>query len=49
MFTYTFGGKNGKKHVLHESTDMVAVRTRNSRDLTKSVISDKGRKASEKH
>jgi hypothetical protein len=24
MFTYTFGGKNGTKHVLHESTDMVA-------------------------
>ena len=35
MFTYTFGGKNGTKHVLHESTDMVAVRTRNSRNLKK--------------
>jgi subtilisin family serine protease len=45
MFTYTFGGKNGTKHVLHESTDMVAVRTRNSRELTTSVISDRGRKA----
>ena len=45
MFTYTFGGKNGTKHVLHESTDMVAVRTKNSRELTKSVISDRGRKA----
>ena len=42
MYTYTFGGKNGTKHTLHESTDMVAVRTRNSRDLANSVISEKG-------
>jgi hypothetical protein len=26
MYTYTFGGKNGKKHILHESNDMVVVR-----------------------
>jgi hypothetical protein len=26
MYTYTFGGKNGKKHVLHESSDMIVVR-----------------------
>lgn len=45
MFTYTFGGKNGTKHVLHESTDMVAVRTRNSRNLKSAVISEKGKKA----
>ncbi len=45
MYTYTFGGKNGTRHVLHESTDMVAVRTRNSRDLDKAVISEKGKKA----
>jgi subtilisin family serine protease len=45
MFTYTFGGKNGTKHVLHESSDMVAVRTRNSRDLKSAVTSDKGKKA----
>jgi len=45
MVTYTFGGKGGTRHVLHESTDMVAVRTRNSRDLANSVISEKGRKA----
>lgn len=44
MFTYTFGGKNGTKHVLHESSDMVAVRTRNSRNLKSAVISDKGKK-----
>jgi subtilisin family serine protease len=45
MYTYTFGGKDGTKHVLHESSDMVAVRTRNSRDLKSAVISDKGKKA----
>lgn len=45
MYTYTFGGKNGTRHVLHESTDMVAVRTKNSRDLDKAVISEKGKKA----
>jgi len=45
MFTYTFGGKNGTKHVLHESKDMVAIRTRNSRNLKSAVISDKGKKA----
>jgi len=45
MYTYTFGGKNGTRHVLHESTDMVAVRTRNSRDLDDAVISEKGKKA----
>ena len=45
MFTYTFGGKNGTRHVLHESSDMVAVRTRNSRNLKSAVISDKGKKA----
>ena len=45
MYTYTLGGKNGKKYVLHESQDMVAVRTRNSRDLKNAVISEKGKKA----
>jgi len=45
MYAYTFGGKNGTRHVLHESTDMVAVRTRNSRDLKSAVISEKGKKA----
>lgn len=45
MFTYTFGGKNGIKHILHESSDMVAIRTRNSRNLNNAVISDKGKKA----
>jgi subtilisin family serine protease len=45
MYTYTLGGKNGKKYVLHESKDMVAVRTRNSRNLKNAVISEKGKKA----
>ncbi len=45
MVTYTFGGKNGTRHVLHESSDMVVVRTRNSRNLKSSVISVKGKKA----
>ena len=45
MYTYTFGGKNGTRHVLHESSDLVAVRTKNSRDLDTAVISEKGKKA----
>jgi subtilisin family serine protease len=45
MYTYTLGGKNGKKYILHESKDMVAVRTRNSRNLKNAVISEKGKKA----
>ena len=45
MFTYTFGGKNGTRHTLHESSDMVVIRTRNSRNLKNAVVSDKGKKA----
>jgi subtilisin family serine protease len=45
MYTYTFGGKNGKKYFLNESTDMVAVRTKNARDLKNAVISEKGKQA----
>jgi len=45
MYTYTFGGKNGKKYILRESSDLVAVRTRNSRNLKSAVVSDKGKKA----
>lgn len=48
MFTYTFGGKDGKKHVLHESSDMVAIRTRNSRSLKNAIFSEEGKKALEK-
>ncbi|MGB8490607.1 MAG: S8 family serine peptidase [Bacteroidales bacterium] len=43
MYTYTYGGKNGRKHTLQESTDLIAVRTRNSMDLKSAVISEKGR------
>lgn len=44
MYTYTLGGKNGKKYFLRESEDLVAVRTRNSRDLKSAIVSDKGKK-----
>jgi len=43
MYTYTLGGKNGKKYVLHESTDMVAVRLIKKADNHKAVISEKSR------
>jgi len=36
MYTYTFGGKNGKKHILHESSDMVVVRMKKKSDLSAS-------------
>lgn len=45
MYTYTFGGKKGEKHVLRESTDMVAIRTRNSRMMKDAVMSPVGKKA----
>ncbi len=45
MYTYTLGGKSGKKYVLHESADMVAVRTRSSRSIKSAVSSPGGKKA----
>jgi subtilisin family serine protease len=45
MYTYTFGGKNGKKHTLYESSDMVAVRIRNSPDLKNAIRTEKGLEA----
>jgi subtilisin family serine protease len=45
LYTYTLGGKNGKKHTLHESVDMVAIRTKNSRDLTNAIVSTDGKQA----
>ena len=45
MYTYTFGGKNGRKHTLFESSDMVAVRIRNTPDLKNAVKSPEGREA----
>ncbi len=45
MYTYTFGGKSGKKYILHESTDMVAIRTRSARSIKSAVSSSVGKKA----
>ena len=45
MYTYTFGGKTGKKNTLHESTDRIVVRTRNSRTLDNAIVSDEGKQA----
>jgi Tfp pilus assembly protein PilX len=45
MYTYTFGGKKGKKHILYESSDMVVVRTEKSKELKKAIISGGRRKA----
>lgn len=45
MYTYTFGGKNGKKNTLHESSDRVVVRTKNARNLDNAVFSDEGKQA----
>ncbi len=44
MYTYTLGGKDGRKFILRESDNLVAVRTKNSRDLQNAVITDKGKK-----
>jgi subtilisin family serine protease len=44
MYTYTFGGKSGKKYILHESTDMVAIRTRSARSIKNAVSSPGGKK-----
>jgi hypothetical protein len=43
MYTYTLGGKNGKKVALQESSDRVVVRTRNARPLTEAVFSNEGK------
>jgi hypothetical protein len=45
MYTYTFGGKNGKKYSLHESSDLVAVRTWSSAKMKYAAISPLGKKA----
>jgi hypothetical protein len=45
MYTYTFGGKSGKKHILQESSDMVVVRTRKSKDLLNKPFSDEKEEA----
>jgi Subtilisin-like serine proteases len=43
MYTYTFGGKNGKKHILHESNDMVVVRLVKSPDSSASDFQNTSR------
>lgn len=43
MYTYTFGGKGGKKTTLTESNDKVVVRTKNARKLDDAVSSDEGK------
>ncbi len=45
MYTYTFGGKKGKKHILHESSDLVVVRTKKSKDLIKEPFKSEREKA----
>ncbi|WP_072038949.1 S8 family serine peptidase [Flavihumibacter solisilvae] len=47
MFTYTLGGKNGKKVSLQESNDRVVVRTRNARPLSDAIFTDEGRQTLE--
>jgi hypothetical protein len=45
MYSYTIGGKNGKKYMLYESSDMVAIRTWNSRKMKDAVTSLRGKEA----
>ena len=43
MYTYTLGGKNGKKISLEESNNRVVVRTKNARNLKDAVFSQEGK------
>jgi subtilisin family serine protease len=43
MYTYTFGGKKGKKHTLKESSNRVVVRTRNARKFNNAIYSKEGK------
>ncbi|MFN0276476.1 MAG: S8 family serine peptidase [Chitinophagales bacterium] len=45
MYTYTFGGKKGKKRTLVESENRVVVRTKNARKLADAVFSEEGKNA----
>lgn len=42
-YSFTYGGKDGKKHVLAESDSMLVLRTKNARGLNASVLSDDAR------
>ncbi len=44
MYTYTLGGKNGRKYVLHESSDMIAVRLSKSGTKKSIIRSARGKK-----
>lgn len=44
MYTYTIGGKKGKKNTLKESPNRVVVRTRNARSVDKAIASSEGKK-----
>lgn len=44
MYTYTLGGKKGRKYVLHESSDMIAVRLRKSGTEKSITRSARGKK-----
>ena len=44
MFTYTYGGKKGKKVSLKIAEDRVVVRTKNARTLQNAIHSTKGKK-----
>ena len=48
MYTYTFGGKNGKKNTLKESKNRVVVRTKNARTLNNAVYSNEGKEVLKK-
>lgn len=47
MYTYTYGGKAGKKSTLMESPDRLVVRTKNARKLADAVYSDEGKQVLE--
>jgi Subtilase family/Lamin Tail Domain len=47
MFTYTIGGKKGKKVNLTESKNRIVVRTRNARPLSDAIASNESREALE--
>jgi subtilisin family serine protease len=47
MYTYTIGGKNGRKNTLKESPDRVVVRTRNARSVDKAIVSSEGKETLE--
>ena len=44
MYTYKFGGKNGKKNTLKESGDREVVRTKNARSIKNAIVSSEGLK-----